>query len=107
MRALKLTWWLAFAVCVFVYVPAYYHSSKFENYVEQEAQQTTAKGQLKRMLLVQAQDYGFLLREDNINITPSDSGVRVAVDYRVPVNLYLFQHELAFHTVASGPALAR
>ena len=103
MRALKLTFALAGLLALLRYVPVYYHTSEFDNFVKQETQRRRAKGELRRTLVTKAQDYMLPVREENINITTVDSVLRVAVDYRVPVNFYLFQREMTFHTVASAP----
>jgi len=103
MRALKLTFALAGLLALLRYVPVYYRTSEFNDFVTQETHPNRGKGELKRTLLTKAQGYMLLIREENTNITTVDSVLRVAVDYQVPVNFYLFQREMTFHTVASAP----
>ena len=104
MRGLKITFVLTVLVALARYVPVYYHSSEFKEYVRQETRHAQAKGQLMHALVTKAGDYRLPVHEEDINISTRDSVFRVAVDYRVPVNLYLFQHELEFRAVASRPA---
>jgi hypothetical protein len=101
MRALKVTLALAGLLAVFRYVPVYYYTAEFNDFVKQETQRTRSNGQLKPALLSKAKQYSLPVNEDDINITTTGSVLRVAVAYRVPVDFYFFQHKLAFHTVAS------
>src|SRR5262245_14432092 len=103
MRAFKLACVLVGVLVVGCYAPVYYHTSEFNEYVRQETRHLRQKGQLKQVLMTKAGDYRLAVREENISITTQDAVFRVAVDYSVPVNLLLFRHELAFHTVASRP----
>jgi len=103
MRLLKLCFALAAVVALTQYAPIYYYSSEFEEYVQMETRHARGKRQLKQMLVTKASDYKLPVQEENIDISTADAVFRVAVDYRVPINFYLFKHELAFHTVASRP----
>jgi hypothetical protein len=102
MRRLKQVGILAFSALMLAYVSAYYHSWNFEDYVRHETERSPVKQILKRSLLDQAPAYGVVLEDGNIDISTHDSVLRVEVGYRVPVNFLLFQHQLAFRTVAGA-----
>ena len=102
MRALKLTFALAGLLVLVQYFPVYCSSLEFDDFVKHEVQRTRLTGPLKRALLDKAKVHSLPVKEDNISVTSSDGVFRVAVDYRVPVSFYVFQYDLAFHTVASG-----
>ena len=102
MRALKLTFALAGLLALIRYVPVYYRASEFNNVVKQETLRNRPNGELKRTLLTKAQEHMLTVREEDINITTVHSVLRVVVDYRVPINFYLFQREMTFHTVAAA-----
>lgn len=101
MLALKLTFALAGLLAVIRYVPVYYHASQFDDFVQQEVQRTLPIRQLKREILDKAGVYSLPVEEGDIKIITTGSVFRVEVDYRVPVDFHLFQHELAFQTGAS------
>jgi hypothetical protein len=102
MRALKLTFTLAGLLVLIRYVPVYYHTSEFNDFVMQEAQRTRQRGQLKGALLNRAKDYSLPVTEADINITTSDGVIRVAVDYTVPLDLLVYRPELKFHATGAG-----
>ena len=103
MRTLKLVFALTVALVAAQYSAIYYRVTEFNYFVQQAAQRTTVRGQLKQVLLAKAGDYMLPVQESDVNVTAVGSVLQVAVDYRVPVNFYLFERELVFHTVASGP----
>jgi hypothetical protein len=107
MRAMKLVSVFGVVLALLAYAPAYYGSWQFESFVEQATGWAGARGELKRILMTEARNYGAVLQGESINITTDDSVLRVSVDYSVPVNFYIFEHEWAFHAVASAPAYAR
>jgi len=102
MRALKLTFTLAGLLVLIRYVPVYYHTSEFNDFVMQEAQRTRQRDQLKGALLNRAKDYSLPVTEADINITTSDGVIRVAVDYTVPLDLLVYRPELKFHATGAG-----
>jgi hypothetical protein len=102
MQRLKLAWTLAFAVALFMYGAAYYHSWNFKDYVHQVTERGPARQQLRQALLNQAPSFGVVLQDENIDITTRNSVLRVEVGYHVPVNFLLFRHELTFRTVAAA-----
>ena len=102
MRALKLTFALAGLLVLVQYLDVYYNSVQFNDFVQQQARQTRLKGQLKSVLLNRAKDYSLPVTEADINITTSDGVFRVAVNYRVPLNLLVYYPELKFRAMGAG-----
>ena len=102
MRAVKFAFVLAGLLAVFRYIPAYYYASEFENFVQNEVQRTRIKGQVRRDILDKAKIYSLRLNDDDINITTTGAVFRVAVDYQVPVDLFVYSHKLKFHTIGAG-----
>ena len=103
MRVLKLTFVLAGLLFLIRYIPVYYYTSEFNEFVKQEAQGTQRRDQLKSALLNRAKDYSLSLTD--IDISTHDGVFRVAVDYKTPLDFLLYRPELRFH--ATGAGLAR
>ena len=59
-------------------------------------------GQLKSALLNKAQEYSLPVKDDDISITTTGAVFRVAVDYRVPIDLFVYSPRLTFHTIGAG-----
>lgn len=102
MRALKLALMLAGLLAIIQYIPAYYYASEFDSFVHNEVMRTRVRNQLKRDIMDRARFYSLRVRENDINITTSGAVFRVAIDYEVPVNLLVYNHELRFHTIGAG-----
>ena len=102
MRALKLTLAFMSLLVLIRYANVYYRTSEFDDFVRHEAQRTRVKDQLKRQILNKAKVQYLPVQENDINITMSGPVFRVAVDYRVPLDLFIYNHELRFHASGSG-----
>ena len=102
MGVLKLTFVLAGLLAFITYGNVYYHTSEFDDFVRHEAQRTRLKNQLKQEILNKASAYSVHVREDDISITTTGAVFRVAVDYRVPIDLFAYSRELRFQTIGSG-----
>ena len=96
--ALALTGGLA----LFQFITVYYNTVQFDYAVRREAERSGASSQLKTAILIKAKDYSLPVQESDINVTKSGAIVRVVVDYRVPVNLFVYNPMLKFHTIGSG-----
>jgi hypothetical protein len=104
MRVLK---GLAVVVAFFLlakYFPVVYHAIEFNDFVKQEAQRSQIGPQLQKASLDQAQIYFLPVKPDDIRINEDGDLIRVTVDYKVPVNLFVFIHELSFHARGAGLA---
>jgi hypothetical protein len=84
------------------YFPVVYHAIEFNNFVKLEAQRNRIGPQLQRALLAQAAIDFLPVKSDDIRIKEGDGLIRVSVDYKVPVNLLVFTHELGFHASGAG-----
>jgi len=102
MGALKLAFVSAGLLALITYGNVYYHTSEFDDFVRHEAQRTRLKNQLKQEILNRASAYSVHVRENDISITTTGAVFRVAVDYRVPIDLFVYSHELRFQTIGSG-----
>ena len=56
----------------------------------------------RQEILNKASAYSVHVREDDISITTTGAVFRVAVDYRVPIDLFVYSRELRFQTIGSG-----
>ena len=102
MRALKALAIVAVFVVLARYFPVLYYSSMFNDYVKQEAGQNRVPAQLRQALLQRADSYFLPVKPDDIEIKEGEGLIRVKVDYRVPVDLFVFKHELSFHASGAG-----
>ena len=105
MRSLK---GLLFTVSLFLffrYFTAVYYAMEFNEFVEQKTQRSSQVTlQLQRELLDEAQLYFLPIKPDDIHINENDGLIRVKIDYKVPVNLFVFTHQLSFHAAGAGLA---
>jgi len=86
------------------YFPVIYYANEFNAFVKNEAQRTRIGAQLRQSLLQQASIYFLPVKPDDIRIKDDGDLIRVSVDYHVPVNLFMFTHELSFHATGAGLA---
>src|SRR5438309_6729837 len=102
MRALRLAVALVGLLATIEYAPVYYSSMEFNDFVKEEALHTRKKAILTDALLSKARTYSLPVTANDIMITTNGSVFQVAVDYKVPVNLWLYNPELKFHANGSG-----
>ena len=91
-------------ILFFRYYTAVYYAMEFNDFVEQEARKSQVAPQLQRVLLNEAQLYFLPIKADDIHIHEDDGLIRVKIDYKVPVNLFVFTHHLNFHAAGAGLA---
>jgi hypothetical protein len=53
---------------------------------------------MQEILLLRAEQDKLPITDKNIQISAEGNGLRVSVDYRVPLDLIVFQKELTFHS---------
>jgi len=102
MRALKAGLALAGLLALARYSPVYFHSLQFDDFVKHEVQHVRMQASLRKALLDEARSYSLPIKESDINFSSNNGVFRVAVDYRVPIDLIVYNHELTFHTAGSG-----
>jgi hypothetical protein len=102
MHTLKIGLLLAALLAGSRYLPVYYNSSEFSVFVKHEAARIQSESQLRQSLLEQARYYSLPVQESDISIAKADTVFRVSVDYKVPVNWFVWDSELTFHAAGAG-----
>jgi hypothetical protein len=75
----------------------YHRAIQFNHYVQEQASIIGSHGSLKEILLLKAEQSQLPITGQDINISRNGPELRVSVEYRVPLDLLLFQKELTFH----------
>jgi hypothetical protein len=102
MRALKSVVLVVGLLVLTQYVPPIYYAMEFNDFVKNEPLRTPERTNLRSRLLQQAQWYLLPIKSDDIRINDDGGLIRVKVDYKIPVNLFIFTHELSFHAGGAG-----
>lgn len=102
MRAVKAFVIVVVLVMLGRYFPVFYYASQFNDFVQQEAGRVKAASQLQQSVLQKAQLYFLPVKAENIQIKENGSSLQVKVDYKVPVDFFVFKHELSFHATGMG-----
>ena len=102
MTALKGIFALALLIALMRYVPVYYNSSEYNEFVRHEAARNHSESLLRQTLLSQAREYSLPVQPSDINIDETDNVLRVTVDYTVPVNLFVVNRQLKFRAMGSA-----
>jgi hypothetical protein len=102
MQVLKITIVLVSLLGLIRYIPIYYSFSEYSEFVKHETKRAVSKSQLKQSLLNEARQYSIPVTESDISIRETDNILRVTVDYKVPLKMLIFDHDLKFHTIASA-----
>lgn len=92
------------------YLPAYFYHFEFDDSVKQEVQFAALRRkttqELRTAILQKASDFYRPVESGNIKITQKGTTLTVDVTYSVPINLFVYKHELRFESRASGESLA-
>jgi hypothetical protein len=88
------------------YIPAYFAAFQFNDFVRQEVKyagtsRKTADA-LRADILEKANELGIPLTKKDVRITKRGASSTVDIDYRWPIDMKLYQHELIFHTSQVG-----
>jgi len=83
-------------------VPVYYHTMEFNRYVQEQVSRIRSARPLQEAILTKAEEHNLPVTAENISMSTSDSVLRVNVEYRVPVNFYVFHQDLKFQARGSG-----
>lgn len=102
MRALKVVLALSVLVVLVQFLPVYYYSFQFKDFVQFQSSRARSMDQLKTTLLSKAKEYSLPVTNRDIKITSNGAVLRVDVDYKVPVNLFVYSPELKFQALGSG-----
>src|SRR5438093_11143155 len=104
MRFLRALAVIAVFIVIARYFPIFYYTSMFNDFVKQESGRNRVASRLQLALLQRAEIYSLPVKGEDIQIKEDGSLIRVSVNYKVPVDFFIFKHELSFH--ASGAGLA-
>jgi len=102
MQAVKISIVLILLLALVRFVPVYYSSNEFEEFVRHEASRARSESQLRQSVLNEAREYSLPVNESDIRFDRTDDVLRVTVDYKVPVNMLVYNSELKFHAIGSG-----
>jgi hypothetical protein len=88
------------------YVPAYFAAFQFNDYVRQEVKYAASSRKtadaLRTGILLKAGELGIPITKNDVRITKRGPSFTVEVEYRWPIDLKVYHHELIFHTSQSG-----
>jgi hypothetical protein len=101
-RALKLSFCLLSLMVLRGYVPVYYHTTLFNQFVQDQVPRIRMQVPLQEAILSKAEEHNLNVSAEDISMTTSDSVLRVAVQYQVPVNFFVFKQHLKFNAAGSG-----
>ena len=101
-RVCKILIGLTMMLAVGSYAPIYYSTWQFQDFVREQAQRIESKKNFKQTLVNRAKAYSLPVSESDIDIRMTGAVMRVSVDYKVPLNLLVYQPKLQFHVIGSG-----
>jgi hypothetical protein len=88
------------------YIPAYFTAFQFNDFVRQEVKYAATSKKsadtLRTEIFEKASDLGIPLKKNDIRITRKGPSFTLEVDYRWPIDMKVYRHELSFHTAQSG-----
>ena len=88
------------------YGPAYYAAFQFNDYMRQEVKfavtNKTTPEKVRSNLVQRANELGIPLSPRDVHITRRGPAFTVDLEYRWPINMRLYRHELVFHVSESG-----
>jgi hypothetical protein len=101
-----------FASAIFVgfktlpaYVAEYQLADKMQETARFAVVQRQSEEQVRETIFKVIQDLNIPCKKEDIKVTTSSSGVTIAVDYRVPVDLIVYQTELHFTPTSENKSL--
>jgi hypothetical protein len=88
------------------YVPGYFAALQFNDYVRQEVKFAVAARKTPEMVrdeaFAKANELGIPLKKNDVRITRQGPAFTMEIDYRWPINLRVYRHDLVFHLVELG-----
>lgn len=88
------------------YVPGYFSAIQFNDFVRQEVKYAVASRKstdtLRAQALQKASELGIALTKNDIRITRRGPSFTLEIDYKWPINLRVYRHELTFHVSEQG-----
>jgi len=90
------------------YFPAYFAAFQFNDFVRQEVKYAATSRKttdaVRESVLQKAGELGIPLNKKDIRITRRGPAFTIDIDYRWPIELKIYHHELTFHTSQTGEA---
>ena len=102
MNVLKGIFALVLLIAITKYVPVYYNSSEYNDFVKHETARARSERQLIDRLVSEAREYSLPIEASDISVDESDDILRVTIDYTVPVHLGVVNPHLKFRATGSG-----
>jgi hypothetical protein len=88
------------------YVPGYFAALQFNDYVRQEVKFAVSSRKTPEAVrdeaLQKANELGIPLTKNDVRITRRGPAFTIEIDYRWPINLRVYRHDLVFHVLESG-----
>ena len=88
------------------YVPAYFAAYQFNDYIRQEVKYAGTSRRtpeaIRTELLQEANELGITITKNDVRITRRGPSFTIEVEYRWPIDLKVYRHELIFHPSATG-----
>jgi hypothetical protein len=84
------------------YVPTYYAANQFNDYVKRAPQHNRVVPQLHQAVMEKAESYLLPVKPVDVEIKQDGGLIRLKVDYKVPVDLFVFKHVLRFQASGAG-----
>lgn len=97
---------VAFVFAAIQYLPPYYSAFQFNDSIRQEVKYAGSSRKtvdvVRADIIAKAKELGIPLTKNDIRITKRGPSFTLEVEYRWPINLKVYRHELAFHFSQSG-----
>lgn len=91
-----------FLACLGRYFPVFYNATQFNDFVKQAPQKTGVVSKLQNAVMSQASAYFIPIKPGDIQIREESGLLRLKVTYKVPVDFFIFKHELSFEASGAG-----
>ena len=93
------------------YVPIYVNAYQFNDAVRQVPKFSGTGGRsprvMKEAILTKAEEFDIPVTSDGVTVTRDGVALTVEINYKVPVDLRFYQHELSFDSRLTGETFAR
>jgi hypothetical protein len=88
------------------YVPAYFAAFQFNDFIRQEVKFAVTNRKTPERLRIdiaqKAAELGIPVQQRDIHITRRGPAFTLELEYRWPINMRVYRHELVFHASESG-----
>jgi hypothetical protein len=88
------------------YVPAYFTAFQFNDFIRQEVKYAASakktSDNLRDEIVQKAREFDIPITRRDIHITRQGPAFTLELEYRWPIDMKIYHHELTFHTSQSG-----